>query len=71
MNTSVTKGKEPIESPKMEFVSFFLNKTRCFSKLGPVTFFIYLPIIQTSKVDVDPRSFEFIHDKPPLPRQSK
>ena len=25
----------------------------------------------TSKVDVDPRSFEFIHDKPPLPRQSK
>ena len=25
----------------------------------------------TSKVDVDPQSFEFIHDKPPLPRQSK
>ena len=25
----------------------------------------------TSKVDVDPRSFEFIHDKPPLPRQSR
>ena len=25
----------------------------------------------TSKVDVDPRSFKFIHDKPPLPRQSK
>ena len=28
-------------------------------------------ILLTSKVDVDPRSFEFIHDKPPLPRQSK
>ena len=26
---------------------------------------------KTSKVDVDPRSFEFIHDKPSLPRQSK
>ena len=25
----------------------------------------------TSKVDVDPRNFEFIHDKTPLPRQSK
>ena len=25
----------------------------------------------TSKVDVDPRSFEFMHDKPPLPRQSR
>ena len=23
---------------------------------------------KTSKVDVDPRSLEFIHDKPPLPR---
>ena len=25
----------------------------------------------TRKVDVDPRSFEFIHDTPPLPRQYK
>ena len=24
---------------------------------------------KTSKVDVDPRSFEFIHDRPTLPRQ--
>ena len=28
----------------------------------------YSNIKQTSKVDVDPRSFEFIHDKPTLPR---
>ena len=28
-------------------------------------------INETSKVDVDPGSFEFIHDKPHLPRQSK
>ena len=27
--------------------------------------------ISTSKVDVDPRSFEFIHDKPPLPDSLK
>ena len=26
---------------------------------------------RTSKVDVDPRSFEFTHDKQTLPRQSK
>ena len=37
-----------------------LQKLR--SKILPLT---------TSKVDVDPRSFEFIHDKPPLPKQSK
>ena len=33
--------------------------------------FSFLAAYETSKVDVDPRSFECIHDKPHLPRQSK
>ena len=54
MTTSVTKGKEPEESPKMEFVSFFLEK-KYFLKLGPVTFVTYLPtkkknLMSTSKI---------------------
>ena len=55
-------GFPPFVTP----LDFFKN--RALSLLYP---YGALTSCKTSKVDVDPRSFEFIHDKPPLPRQSK